>query len=471
MFRTSPWRGFYRDRPINPAVAVIGTPVPTKPVGCVRWLPLWAWLAYFLFTLACFQCGFHIFGFVLEAKHYVLLYGYLLATTVAFIFGYARGSACVGVAPSDQIRLPLLQWILAAGTFIFVVVDAYNSARTGTTIGAGMQNLSDVRAMALETSGGVFGHLTLIFSVFTVPLIALTFIWWRELTVVFRVWALILIAYLFLRGVAGGSRSAGYGALCFISIALAAALCGRRIKISLPVLTLGCLGVVMAFLIYSSWVTLDRSKLDRDADYLGWLEQVQEVQGSVKFDHPLLPLLPKPIAPAIITTSFYFGHSYNNLAYSLAKPNEGWGFGIGHAAVFVRTFARLFGSQVYLCSKPFRMQIEEGTSESLWYTAYMWIASDTTYLGSILVFYWFGILMGRTWICSLSGCDFWSAVALIWIWAAMTLVHNCFIAGDYGAWIGFFGSIVMFYRTRGRGPASGIRGGRFQRMHNFGRRR
>jgi hypothetical protein len=101
-----------------------------------------------------------------------------------------------------------------------------------------------------------------------------------------------------------------------------------------------------------------------------------------------------------------------------------------------------------MCSKVYRMEIDEDTSPSLWYTGYMWIASDTTYLGSILVLFAFGYLLGRSWMCSLQGYDPWAAIVLVWIWAALTLMHNSFIVGDYGAWIGFFGSILMFLKTR-----------------------
>src|SRR5262249_6378785 len=147
---------------------------------------------------------------------------------------------------------------------------------------------------------------------------------------------------------------------------------------------------------------------------------------------------------------------YSYLAYSLLRPREGWGFGLGHASFLVRNMARLTGDDdALLLSKVYRMQIEDGTPATAWYTAYMWMASDTTYAGSIIAFFLIGYVFAAAWRAVLQEYNIFAISAVIWIWTGLFLVHNALVVTDYAAWIGVFGSFLMFAASRKRSAVPG----------------
>lgn len=426
---------------------------PGTPMNQPRkylYLPLWLWCGFSLSTIACFQSGLFTYFFSLTTAHYVALYIYLAAVHLAFVVGYRRGIArrlLYRQANPDIVRHA---WITLLGVTAYCVATVGISQITGLTASRGLKDLNEARDTAIVVYGSsAWNHLLAVLSVFLVPMVGIIFGYWRHLSRVLRFWGIALVGYIVLTGVGGGNRSGAYALASILSIALLAALCSGRLKLRLIVAAPIVASSFLLFVVYSNLVIYDRYHLERGTNYVEWAQQVEEIRTSLRFDHALLKYIPASVAPSAIQGLFYFSHGYNNLAYSLLKRHEGFGYGFGHASFLVRNLAKLVGDDALLLSKPYRMQLEDGVPGTAWFTAYMWIASDTTYIGSIVVFYFVGMLLASVWKTVLASYNFWAVTLLLWLWAGLLLVHNTFIATDYAAWVGYFGSLFMFLHYGG----------------------
>lgn len=409
------------------------------------YLPLSLWFMFSVSTVACFQTGLFVHYFPLTAKHYIALYVYLFAVHLAFSLGYRKGiirHMVVSMVHREPVRDAK---IVLVGVTVYCTAQVVVAQITGLTLQRSLGDLGEARDTALFVYGGSWmNHLLAVLSVFLVPMIGVVLGYWRLMPRNYRYWAVALLTYIPLAAIGGGNRSGIYAVMGYIGIAVMAAHCSGRIKIAMKVWVPVCGIVLASFIAYSNAIIFDRYRLDRSSDYLTWAIQVEEIRNTVRLDHPLLNYVPSALTPTVVQGIFYFGHGYNSLAYSLLKPGEGWGFGLGHASFLVRNFAKIAGEDAFVLAKPYRLQRDEGVPQTLWFTAYMWLASDTTYLGSLLVFYLMGFVFASAWKTVLTQYSFWAVTLLLWMWGGLIIVHNAFIATDYAAWIGYFGSLTVF---------------------------
>ena len=146
----------------------------------------------------------------------------------------------------------------------------------------------------------------------------------------------------------------------------------------------------------------------------------------------------------ILTAYFYFGHAYNGLGHALNLPFKGTTLFFGHSDFTIRNLARILGEDVYQYSYPYRVVAEGLGYRHHWYTTYAWIASDTTFVGSIVVFFFFGSLFARSWIRVLRRPDLISCTVLAWMSYLFFQVNMTFVPADLGAFISFWGSLAIF---------------------------
>jgi hypothetical protein len=418
------------------------------------YLPLVSWNGYSAFTILCHFFGFYTYD--LSKADYMRMGVFLILLHAALAIGYNVGINRTTRLNASKITalFPAVKALAIILSLVYIGATLFSVYRHGLS-GLARESLAEARSVWItDYQGTGLGHVVLIGSIGVPFLYILGLLYWKNLTILERVIYFALLILGFLLPYLGGARSGFYAMLVYAISALMLRWVREsrqkyyfNTRISLVFICI----LLLAFMLYSATVTISRLGVGSERDeYYTKLLNSSELSSSLKMDHPLLLALPRPVAPAVIEGSFYFGHSYYALAKSLSLEFRGSGFGLANSDFMVRNFERHFGGGLAELNYFYRLAREHGYSTSLWGTAYIWLASDVTFPGVVLIFGLFGVLLGEVWRSCISQGDIFASFCFIWLTQFGSLVHVAYITGDYGAFVGFYGSIFMFLRTRVR---------------------
>jgi len=146
----------------------------------------------------------------------------------------------------------------------------------------------------------------------------------------------------------------------------------------------------------------------------------------------------------ILTGYFYFTHAYRGLSNALNLPFKGSTLFFGHSDFSIRNLARIFGDDVLDYSYHYRLINENLGAKTLWITAYAWIASDVTFIGSLFLLYFFGSLFSKSWILVLTNPTMISSSLLAWMAYFFFQINITFVPSDLGAFVSFWGVIILY---------------------------
>ena len=157
---------------------------------------------------------------------------------------------------------------------------------------------------------------------------------------------------------------------------------------------------------------------------------------------------------------FYLTHGYYALSLSLREPFVPC-WGVGNSYFLFRQAARILDDDSIL-RKPYPYRIEKygWDAEGVWSSIYPWIASDTSFPGSLIVIFLVGVAFGAAWLDTLQGSNPF-AVAMFSEFVIMLLyfpANNQVLQSGEGL-IGFFGTLVAWLWTRDGDPATRLVGG------------
>ena len=218
-----------------------------------------------------------------------------------------------------------------------------------------------------------------------------------------------------------------------------------QIRIKVKRFLVGASVCAILFLSYSSYLQVARQLDKISANYISVIENNPNYE--YDYNSRLIPELPASLDlfnSGILTSYFYMGHAYNGLGHALNLPFKGTTLFFGHSDFTIRNLARILGEDVYQYSYPHRL-VSEGLGYSHhWYTAYAWLASDTTFVGSIAVVFFFGSILAQSWIRVLRRPDLISCAVLGWMSYFFFQVNMTFVPADLGAFISFWGSLAIF---------------------------
>lgn len=418
------------------------------------YLPLVSWNVYSIFTILCHLFGFYTYD--LTQSDYLRMGVFLVLLHAALAIGYSIGikrTTKLNVAKLAEL-FPVIKGLAILLSLVYIASTVFSVYRHGLS-GLARESLAEARTVWItDYQGTGLGHVVLIGSIGVPFLYVLGLLYWKNLTSVEKVLYVTLLILGFLLPYLGGARSGFYAMLVYAISALMLRWVREAkqkyyFNTRISVVFMGIL--LLAFMLYSATVTISRLGVGSERDeYYTKLLNSTELSSSLKINHPLLLALPRPVAPAIIEGSFYFGHSYYALAKSLSLEFRGSGFGLANSDFMIRNFERYFGGGLAELNYFYRLAREHGYSTSLWGTAYIWLASDITFPGVIVIFGLFGILLGEVWRSCISHGDIFASFCFIWLTQFGSLVHVAYITGDYGAFVGFYGSILLFLKTRVR---------------------
>ncbi len=244
----------------------------------------------------------------------------------------------------------------------------------------------------------------------------LALIYWRQLNIIYKVtfFMSMLSAIVFTVGL--GAQS-GIGALIFASLPV---VLYKIYVISKPLSNLqkskiralrekGWNPRLIKFIIFASIcalvVTVAFFQLDRAEDSGRELNAANDLGGKYASpsQHSIIPILGGRSSYGITMACMYISHGYQGLALSMELPFE-WSYGLGWSkALQVILNEYLRGPDLFSQSYLMRNSQVNDWPNAWWSTIFPWIASDTTFYGTILFMILIGYIIGRCWVSTIKG--------------------------------------------------------------------
>jgi hypothetical protein len=115
-------------------------------------------------------------------------------------------------------------------------------------------------------------------------------------------------------------------------------------------------------------------------------------------EHPLFSVLGYKIGLGISAfVSGYLSGGYYGLSMSLQLPFE-WTYGIGNSASLSVLAEKLFNTDIYSSTYLYRMELAHNIpGKRHWHTIFPWLASDFTWVGTLVIFFFISYFYGKSW--------------------------------------------------------------------------
>ena len=407
-------------------------------------IPLYLWLIYSIATILIFEFG--PLDFLLENKF--LLYGYLLAAHLAVICGYCHGyrKVCrIGVTTfnPDFVNLKLLQ-AFAFLILAFIAINILRDFISGASMQRAVQNAMEAKEAYSETrGGGLLGYISAFLSVLVIPFLVAATVSFRRLDKLSKLALLLLILRIIYDAILGSSRASLFMLLIVLLFSVLVMVISGQLRLSVKGVIVYFIPLVLIFLAYSSYIAMSRQtvQIEDMAEYMSQNSKYEFNEDSLlvpKFQGDL-----KLLNAGVLTGYFYFGHAYRGLHDALELPFKGTTFFFGHSDFAIRNLSRVFGDEVLDYSLHYRLISEGKSASTVWVTAYTGIASDTTFIGSLAVLYFFGVILAKSFIKSVFRPTLTSYAAVGWMGYFFFQTNMTFVAADLGAFMSFWGVVFL----------------------------
>jgi hypothetical protein len=426
-----------------------------------RWsyVPLNIWLFYSVSTISVFAFG--PLQFPVESK--MLLYGYLFVAHIAIIFGYRSGLKKTkhlrGLDYTDNWLNKKIVNLLAVIVLIGIALAFLRDSLSGASIAVATDDAFGARELyTKERSGGVLGYVGAILNSLRVPFLALVTANFTKVSKFAKWILLLLIVRMVYEAVVGSSRSGLMLLIIVLFFSGLALLRTRQIDVSVKKFLLLSTAAVFLFLAFSSYIAIARQTIVIE-DFAQYMANNDRYD--FDYDNLLMPQFSgglKFINAGILQGYFYFTHAYAGLSSALNLPFNGTTFLFGHSDFLIRNFARIFGEDTLLYSYNYQLIAADLSASTLWISAYAWIASDVTFIGSLFVLFFFGSLFARSWMKVTTMPTIVSSALLGWMAYFFFQINFTFVPADLGAVVSFWGVILMFvfrFKKNRRGMIGG----------------
>lgn len=407
--------------------------------------PLTLWLLYSISTILIFAFG--PLQFPVENK--ILLYGYLFAAHIAIIFGYHSGlkrtKYLSGRNYDNRLLNKKLVDVLSIIVIMGILLGFLRDSLSGASITVAAEDAFGARELyTQERNGGVLGYMAAILNSFRVPFLAVVTINFFKVSKFAKLVFLSLILRMIYEAIIGSSRSGIMLLIIVLFFAGMVLIQTRQIALSFKkfILVGGVVGAF--FLAFSSYIAIARQTFVIK-DFTEYMAN----NNRYDFDHDnfLIPQFSgnlEFINAGILQGYFYFTHAYAGLSHSLNLPFNGTTFFFGHSDFLIRNLSRIFGEEVLLYSYNYRLIDADLSASTLWISAYAWIASDVTFIGSLFVLFFFGSLFARSWIKVIKLPTIVASALYGWMAYFFFQINFTFVPADLGAVLSFWGIIILF---------------------------
>ncbi len=114
-------------------------------------------------------------------------------------------------------------------------------------------------------------------------------------------------------------------------------------------------------------------------------------------EHPVFLILGDKVGFAAATFFGYLSQGYLGLSLSMQEPFV-WTYGVGNSYAMTTLLGKLLGLPVSVeDSYPFRVGLSTGWDLTKWHSVFPWLASDFTFPGVLVVFFFYAFVYARCW--------------------------------------------------------------------------
>ena len=163
--------------------------------------------------------------------------------------------------------------------------------------------------------------------------------------------------------------------------------------------------------------------------------------------------LPEVAQNGVIAFSSYFVQGYQGLALSFEQPFE-FTWGGGHSRFLATYMDKYLGLDIERTTYPARVEAATGWDSKVhWHTMFPWWASDVTFVGAVVLVYFFAYYLTLAWKDSLLTRNPFAislSLQLATLFTFMSANNQAFQSGP--AVVGFWVTFVMWLRMRREEP-------------------
>lgn len=413
----------------------------------IRYLPIILAMVWLWGSVALFAFGPYDY----PVRNGPLLYSYLVAAHLALFMGYssranARGAAYQGKwQPAQMLRLSLVLTLV-------VVISSFLLGQGGVLgFRAALEDPGQAYNLYGQSQGTTLLPYILIFlEPFTAPFLILAAYYWQSVGAAVRWTSVLVLAFNVLGAVSIAVRGAIVFQIITVGGAFLAAFFGGRLKPKAPSKLLVMILVVAGTILLLAYFLLIYTERGG-----GVSATFNPSAGQFPNpDHPIVQMVPESLQPLVMGTITYLTHGYYGLSLALDKPFEGVGFGITSSMFLQRNFERLTGSTALSdVSYADRLRMEDGYPVGNWWMSiYPWIASDVTWIGSLVILFLIGRLFAQSWLDAVQGGN--PAAVIVFVFLAYLIysfpMNNPFQDGSAITRTYFW--LFFWWFTRARRP-------------------
>lgn len=363
-----------------------------------RYLPIiiamiWLWGTVGLFALGPFDY---------PINNKVLLYSYLMAVHLAFLVGYCSCVVSSGLSYKGKWR-PIQMFRLSMWISLFTFISGWlEGSGFKMAVGSAIDAPDLAYDAYLQSAGSSkMPYISMFLEPFAAPFIIFVIYYWHSVKPLVRWIAILLFSTTILSSVGAGVRSGIVYLLITVSCAFLAAHYSGQLKLRRFAKTVIAVLVVVGLILIIQYFSIifSRRSLGTALTFNPMIKEFPDP------DHLITQMVPESYQPLVMGSITYITHGYYALSMALEKPFIGITFGVGNSMFLMRNFERLTGlSQLYTYSYANRLILEDDYPVGVfWMTIYPWIASDTTFIGSIIILYFIGRLFAQSWVDAIKG--------------------------------------------------------------------
>jgi len=368
----------------------------------VRLFPIVFFVSYLAFTVFVFVCGPWPWPVADGTKLYV----YLALVHIALLLGYLSAAF---LSPRGYYgrwsvrRLVILSLIVNILVFFPTALFRTGKILPNLIFGLLYPGLAFQGSLILrQESTPIIEYIRLILGPLIYPLLPLVVFYWRRLSFKIRIISILsLLSTIALFISMGTNKAIADTILLTPWLILAGHLSGvsrlkRSRRVALVVVS------VISIVLFGSFFTATQATRTGSSAYNQYFPSIGLGADPGNF---MVRDLPPLVRTGVLGITSYLSQGYYALYLTLDEPFVPM-FGVGNSMFLFRQAARITGNDGIM-EMPYPMRIEKygWNAYSNWSTIYPWIASDVSFLGSILVVFLIGRFFALSWLDSLQGAN------------------------------------------------------------------
>ena len=412
----------------------------------IRLLPIIFGIIWLNLTIFLFEFG----PFSYPDIDHLTLNAYLFIANYSICLGYVIGVSGVGKGYSGSVKPRQLLRICGYMTLAWMLISMTTWPSPKEVILAYLSGSSDIiRSQALNALGGRWqDYISIFLSPFIFIVVTAGVYYWGSSGTYMRALVFATIVFKILGSIMTGGRIGMVEIFILVGLSYIANCFKTRDRF--PIIRFLVIVGLIFFVIfaYSTFITVSRSGLDAES----YIERyVTPGYGVLDKNSAVVLLAPTVLAPLLIQSIAYVSHGYYALALCLEKSFHGITFGFGHSPSLIRLADRFTASDYFDSSSYYtRLLLEDAYSSQLFMTGYIWIANDVTFIGSLLVLFIFGYLLGKSWLDTLAGNNPF-AVTIFSLFVLMLISLSMYSTIlDPAPFISFYSILILWWLTRSK---------------------